>query len=135
MSQGPQNNPGSKRYCKIKASPNLQIKSEDLPVTIQLCEDRNLHPAKSCWFTGAEVKISGTDTLAQNQPTNITNTTFDLRKPEDNPKNKKYDVWMKVGHKPNACCYVFEACSDSPPQLCFIDTSVGPTRSFTIEVL
>jgi len=126
MANRPQKKSGNETPCRIKANPNFQVKSGDLPVTIQLCEDQQLHPATSCWFASVEVKIGGTNTPAQNQPTNMTNTTFRLQKPEDNPVNKNYDVWMKVGHKPNACCYVFESCSDSPPQLCFIDTSVGP---------
>jgi len=135
MAGAPQNNPGAAALsatCKIKVTASgFQVKASDMPVTIQLCEDLQRHPATSSWLTDAKVYFHATTTLAPNQPTNTTNTTYDL---EANPQNKKFDVWTEVGHKPQARCYIYEACTGSP-LLCAIDTSVGPTCVFTIEVL
>jgi hypothetical protein len=139
MADDPQHNPTSASgSCKISSGAPMQyfqVQATDMPVTIQLCEDQQRHPAQSSWIETVEVDLSSTETKAQNQPANITNTTFDLGRPENEPENKKYDVWIKVGHKPGAYSYLYEACSDSPALLCAIDTSVGPTCSFTIEVL
>lgn len=119
--------------CKISSA--LQVKASDMPVTINLCKDKQGHPADSTVvLVKVEVFIHNTNNSVAGQPTKQTSNSFDL-----DLKPGVYDINSTVGPGsgakpgPMSTVFLFEACGNPAKQLCAF-TAGGPNCGFTLKV-
>lgn len=140
MAQGSSLDPASgiaAGACRISVDSSgqcdFQINAADMPVTVQLCEDKHGIPATSTRFFKITIFFKNSTNPSPNQPAQITNTTCKLPAQSAGP----YDVQITVLHSPNAVGFVYEACANPnfQHQLCDLDTANSPNTSFSLRVI
>lgn len=116
--------------CKI--SPSHQISVSKMPVTINLCKDTQGHLATSYQFASVDV-FDSSGNKVPNQPSSLKSNSFVLNLPAGD-----FDVNATVapaqGTTAKPTLFLYEACTQSPVQMCAIVTSVSPGCSFHLTV-
>jgi hypothetical protein len=116
--------------CKI--SPARQISVSKIPVTINLCKDTKGHLATNYQFATVDVSDSS-GSKVPNQPSSLKSNSFVLNLPAGD-----FDIAVTVapaqGGTSKPVLFLYEACTQSPVQLCFIDTAISPGSGFHLGV-
>ena len=123
--------------CKLATDPSgqykFQIRAEDMPVGIKLCENHQGNPATTSTFNGVDVRSLSTKppTVINGQPPTVGATAFSLTLPIG-----EYYIGMSVNPLPTSViAYVYEDCTGSN-QLTDIQTGLQQLSGyFTLRVV
>ncbi len=122
----------SAQSARCKISPSNQISVSKMPVTINLCRDTQGHLATTYQFVAIDVSDDSGNKVAS-QPSGIKSNSFVLSLPLGD-----FDVNATVlpahGTDAKPTLFLYEACTQSPAQLCAIMTSDSPGGSFHLTV-
>lgn len=116
--------------CKI--SPAREIGVSKMPVTINLCRDTQGDLATNYQFAAVDVRDSS-GSKVPNQPSSLKSNSFVL-----NLASGGFNIAVTVapaqGGTSKPVLFLYEQCTQSPVQLCFIDTAISPASGFQLTV-